>query len=64
MNGAPAILRIDELIPAWKMVLPMMRMGDEWQVFVPPTLGYSDRVIDKIPPNSALIFKLKIVGIM
>lgn len=64
LGGAPAVLTLDGLIQGWQIAVPMMRMGDEWQIFVPPALGYGVQYKEKIPVNSPLIFKLKIVGIM
>jgi FKBP-type peptidyl-prolyl cis-trans isomerase FklB len=66
MGGAPAVYRLDELIRGWKEVVPMMRIGDEWMIYVPPEYGYGEKgaLGGKVPANSALIFKLKVLGML
>ena len=39
-------------------------MGDEWTLFVPPSLGYGDRAAGEIPPNSVMIFRVKLIDMM
>jgi FKBP-type peptidyl-prolyl cis-trans isomerase len=40
-----------------------MRVGDEWEIFVPAELGYGSKGAGPIPPDSALIFKIKLIEI-
>jgi FKBP-type peptidyl-prolyl cis-trans isomerase FklB len=56
---------VNALIPAWVEALQMMRPGDEWTIFVPPSLGYgASGVGGVIPPNAALIFRMKLERIV
>ena len=64
MNGAPAIFRLTELVRGWQEVVPMMRIGDEWMIYLPPELGYGEKGTDKVPPNSPIIFKMKLLGML
>lgn len=66
MNGAPSVYRLEELIRGWKEVVPMMRIGDEWMIYVPPEMGYGEKgaLGGKVPPNSALVFKMKVLGML
>jgi len=64
-RGAPAIFPLAGLIPAWVEALPLMRPGDEWMLYVPPALGYGENGAGShIPPNSALIFRIELLGIL
>ncbi len=64
-TGQPAVLKLDNLIPAWREVLPKMRPGDEWLVYAPPNLGYgADGHPPVIPPNSVLVFDMKLLGVL
>ena len=64
-RGVPAVLRVGDLVPAWQEALPLMRPGDEWILYVPPKLGYgAEGAGGAIPPNSALIFKIKLLGVL
>lgn len=58
------IMPLDGLIPAWMEAIPKMHVGDEWMLYVPPALGYGPDGAGPIPPNSVLVFKVKLVGML
>ena len=62
-RGAPAVMRLDRLIPAWVEALQQMRPGDEWTLYVPPEQGYGEEGAGQIPPNSVLIFKIELIDV-
>ena len=64
-TGQPAVLKMDHLIPAWMEALPRMRPGDEWLIYAPPSLGYgADGHPPVIPPQSVLVFDVKLLGVL
>ncbi|MDO9336628.1 MAG: FKBP-type peptidyl-prolyl cis-trans isomerase [Caulobacter sp.] len=63
-RGAPAIMPLERLIPAWMEVIPMMRPGDEWVIYVPPEVGYGKEGAGSIPPNAVLVFRIKLLGVL
>jgi peptidylprolyl isomerase/FKBP-type peptidyl-prolyl cis-trans isomerase FklB len=63
-RGEPADLPLDGLVPGWMQALPMMRPGDEWILYVPPALGYGEHGAVGIPPNSLLIFRIQLLGVL
>jgi peptidylprolyl isomerase/FKBP-type peptidyl-prolyl cis-trans isomerase FklB len=62
-RGAPAVMRLDRLIPAWIEALQRMKPGDEWTLYVPPEQGYGERGAGPIPPNSVLIFRVELIDV-
>lgn len=58
-----ATFKLNNLIPAWQEVLPLMVEGDKWRVVVPPSMGYGERQEGKIPSNSILIFEIELIRI-
>jgi FKBP-type peptidyl-prolyl cis-trans isomerase len=64
MTGKAALMPLEQLVPAWMEALPMMHVGDEWILYVPPALGYGADGSGPIPPNSVLIFHLKLLGML
>ena len=64
-RGQPAVMGLADLVPAWQQALPLMRPGDEWVLYVPPKLGYGETGAGGvIPPNTALVFKIKLIGVL
>jgi FKBP-type peptidyl-prolyl cis-trans isomerase len=64
-RGEPVDFTLGNLIPAWIEALQRMRPGDEWTLYVPPALGYRDRTdVGPIPPNSVLIFRIQLLGVL
>jgi FKBP-type peptidyl-prolyl cis-trans isomerase len=63
-RGAPAAMPLEHLIPGWMEALPLMRPGDEWILYVPPNLGYGAEGQGRIPPNSALIFRIELIDML
>jgi len=65
-RGQPAAMPLKALIPAWIEALQLMRPGDEWTLYVPPKLGYGEEGAGDgaIPPNSVLIFRIELLGVL
>jgi FKBP-type peptidyl-prolyl cis-trans isomerase len=63
-RGVPATFVLGNLIPGWVEALQLMRPGDEWEIYVPARLGYGEREAGEIPPNSTLIFKIQLLGVL
>ncbi len=63
-RGKPVLFPLDGLVAAWMQALPMMKVGDEWMLYAPPELGYGPQGAGPIPPNSVLIFRIKLLGML
>ncbi len=64
-NGEPAILPVNQLIPGWQEIIPLMSIGSKWEVVVPPALAYGENGWqDIIPPNSTMIFEMELLEIV
>jgi peptidylprolyl isomerase/FKBP-type peptidyl-prolyl cis-trans isomerase FklB len=63
-RGKPALMPLADLVPAWMEALPLMRVGDEWILYAPPALGYGADGAGPTPPNSVLIFRIKLLGML
>ncbi|MDZ4678565.1 MAG: FKBP-type peptidyl-prolyl cis-trans isomerase [Oligoflexia bacterium] len=62
-RGQPAEFPVMGVIPGWTEALKMMKVGDKWQLVIPPELAYGEGGRPGIPPNSVLVFDIELVGI-
>lgn len=62
-SGKPVTFRLKGLIAGWVDALQQMRPGDEWMLYVPPSMGYGAEQAGPIPPNSVLVFKLELLAV-
>lgn len=63
-RGKAAIMPADGLIQGWLEALPKMKVGDEWVLYIPSELGYGGQDMGEIPPDSVLVFRLRLVGML
>jgi len=62
-RGVPAKFQVDQVLKGWQEILPLMRVGDHWQLFLPPDMAYGERGPRPIGPNQALIFEIKLIEV-
>lgn len=63
-RGVPAEFPVGGVIPGWTEILQLMRVGDQWRVYIPSELAYGDRGAGAaVPPGSVLIFDISLEGI-
>ena len=63
-RGVPEEFTVNTVLKGWQEVLPLMKTGATWQVFVPPEMAFGARGNPPVGPNEALIFDLKLVEIV
>lgn len=54
---------LGRLIPGWTTVVPMMRPGDEWEIYLPPEYAYGADGKDEIPGNAAMVFRIELLEV-
>ena len=61
----PLEFRLGEgrVIQGWEIGCQNMCVGEKRRLIVPPELGYGNRDLGKIPPNSTLVFEIELVEI-
>jgi len=63
-RGVPEEFPVNTVLKGWQEVLPLMKTGSTWQVFVPPDLAFGARGNQPVGPNEALVFDLKLIEIV
>jgi FKBP-type peptidyl-prolyl cis-trans isomerase FklB len=63
-RGEPVTFQVDGVIPGWTEALQLMKVGDKYQLVIPPKLAYgATGAGDKIGPNQVLIFEVELIDI-
>jgi len=63
-RGTPEEFTVNAVLAGWQEVLPLMKAGSTWQIFIPPELAFGARGNPPVGPNEALMFDLKLVEIL
>ena len=63
-RGTPEEFTVNAVLAGWQEVLPLMKAGSTWQIFVPPELAFGARGNPPVGPNEALMFDLKLVEVL
>ncbi len=50
-----------QVIKGWDEALQVLRVGDKATLIIPPTIGYGDKDMGTIPPNSTLVFDIEVL---
>lgn len=63
-RGQPVSFPVNQVIQGWQEVLPLMKVGAHWKVFIPASLAYGERGAGaNIGPNETLVFEIELLGI-
>jgi FKBP-type peptidyl-prolyl cis-trans isomerase len=60
---------ISDTISGWQEALPLMKVGDAWEIVVPSAMAYGDKGAKDangavvIPPNAPLVFDIKLMDV-
>jgi FKBP-type peptidyl-prolyl cis-trans isomerase FklB len=63
-RGTPEEFTVNAVLAGWQEVLPLMKAGSTWQIFIPPELAFGARGNPPVGPNEALMFDIKLVEIL
>jgi FKBP-type peptidyl-prolyl cis-trans isomerase len=52
-----------DLIKGWDLGIVGMKVGGKRKLTIPPSLGYGDKTVGSIPPNSTLTFEVELLSV-
>ena len=62
-RGKPAAFPVNAVINGWQETLPLMRVGEKWQLVIPQQSAYGKRGTGAIWPNETLLFDVELLAI-
>jgi FKBP-type peptidyl-prolyl cis-trans isomerase FklB len=63
-RGQTVSFPVNQVIQGWQEVLPLMKTGAQWKVYIPADLAYGDRGAGaNIGPNETLVFDIELISI-
>lgn len=62
-RGEPVTFKLDGVIKGWTEGLQLMKEGGEYTLYIPAELAYGDKGNPSIPPNSVLVFDVKLIKV-
>lgn len=62
-EGDFAVMTVGRCVPGFDAALKAMPAGSEWEIYLPYDQAYGPEGNGMIPPFSALVFKVKVIGI-
>lgn len=57
----PTPMSLKRVVPGFAEALKLMNKGAKYRFWIPPALGYEDKVTGPIPANSVLVFDLELL---
>ncbi|KAJ0981163.1 hypothetical protein J5N97_009418 [Dioscorea zingiberensis] len=65
VGGKPFKFRlgVGQVIKGWDVGINGMRVGDKRKLTIPPSMGYGNKNVGKIPANSWLVFDVELVNV-
>jgi len=62
-RGEPATFPLGMLIKGWQVAVPLMGVGDTFEIAIPANLGYGFKGKGPIPGGATLLFKIELLDI-
>lgn len=62
-RGQPGTFQLTQVIMGFGEAMQLMKVGDRFRFFIPPSLAYGSRELSGIPPNAVLIYDVELLAV-
>ncbi|MCJ8319061.1 MAG: FKBP-type peptidyl-prolyl cis-trans isomerase [Colwellia sp.] len=61
-RGKSSKMQLSKVVKGWAEGIPMMRVGESWELYIPPHLAYGSKGLPgSVAPNSVLISQITLI---
>ena len=61
-RGNPDKFQLSKMVKGWREGVPMMKVGETWELYLPSDLAYGSRGLPgSVAPNSVLVSQIKLI---
>ncbi len=61
-RSTPVTFGLDDMLPGWRAVMPLMKAGDKWRLFIPGPLAFGESGPPQLGANRTLIYDLELLS--
>jgi len=62
-RGQPSEFKLAKTVKGWREGVPMMRVGEIWELYLPADLAYGSKGLGRdVPPNSVLVSQIHLIS--
>jgi len=62
-SGDSAVFELDRTITGWQIMLPEMKEGSEFTIYMQSLYAYGTQGTGPIPPNAVLVFDIRLIRV-
>ena len=64
-RGESSTFAVEKVIPGWSEAIQLMKVGDQFEFYIPQEIGYGKRGMGSdIPPYATLVFEVELLAIL
>lgn len=62
-RGNPSKFKLSKMVKGWREGVPMMRVGETWELYMPASLAYGTKGLPgTVAPNSVLVSQINLIS--
>ena len=63
-DGQPIAFQVSNVLAGWMEALKLMRVGDRWELTIPPHLAFGSSARGLVPANAVVVYELEVLEVI